>query len=304
MNMRRFCLVALMALASAGMVAAQEGGMAALPFTRIDRNPRSSAFAGGGRASVGAPGAWQAFGAAASLPFMEGMVDGALGFQLWEPNNEVDQTINIQGGAAVKFGSIGIALGGAYQSGIPNGDFTPSDRLVSLGFAYGIGQRISLGLNARYAAQSLAKDISFSGFSFDLAVLGKITRELSATLGVSTLGTPVASSGDTPFGQPTYAFAGLAWRQLFGTDHALEGVLDGEYGFDGQFAGSVGAEYAFRNLVFVRAGYRLAGEYALLPSHLSLGLGFSYAGFRLDASFLTLNPMLGNTFSVAAGYRF
>ena len=49
---------------------------------------------------------------------------------------------------------------------------------------------------------------------------------------------------------------------------------------------------------------RLAAEYALVPSHLSLGLGFSYAGFRADVSFLTLSPYLGNTFSFGIGYSF
>ena len=46
--------------------------------------------------------------------------------------------------------------------------------------------------------------------------------------------------------------------------------------------------------------YFLAG----LPSHLALGLGFQYAGFRLDASFLTASPLLGNTLHVGIGYTF
>lgn len=301
---RKIILSAIVALLGAGSVAAQEGRAVALPFTRIDRNPRTSALAGSGAASISHPGAYQAFRGAAALPFQKGMLDGGLGVQLWMPTNEVDQSTNIQGGVALRFGSFGVAVGGAYDICLPMGDFTPSDRLVGLGLSYAIANRISLGVNARYAAQGLAKDFTVNGFSFDVTVLGRITEELSATLGVSTLGTTVLSADETPFGQPSFALAGLAWRKLIGKDHAVEAVLDGEYNFDGTFAGALGAEYAFREMVFVRAGYRLAAEYALVPSHLSLGLGFQYAGFRADVSFLTLSPYLGNTFSFGIGYSF
>lgn len=304
MNVKRLFLLATLFVAVSARMAAQDGGRVALPFSRIDRSPRTSAFAGAGMASLTDVGAFQAFRGAAALPFQQGMFDAGIGIQMWEPSNEVDKTTNFQGGVALHIGSFGVALGGAYQSGVAAGKFTPSDRLVGLGLAYGIGKRFSLGVNARYAAQSLSKDITIKGFSADLTLLALITKELSATVGVSTLGTQVKGSDDTPYTQPSYALAALAWRHGFGESHAVEMVLDGEYNFDGSLAGALGAEYAFRSLLYVRAGYRLAGKTAILPSHLALGIGVHYSGFKADISFLTASALLKNTINFGIGYSF
>ena len=304
MNVKRTITSAVMLLAAVTMMTAQEGGKAALPFTRIDRNPRTGGMAGAGMASVSQPGAYSAFRGAAALPFLKGTADGALSLQLWEPANEVDKTTNIQGGAALHFGSFGVAIGGAFQGGVPVGGYTPSDRLVGLGLSYAMGSRISVGLNARYAAQSFAQNASVNGFSADLTVLGRITESLSATLGVCTLGSSVIASDGTPFGQPSYVLLGIDWISTFSQVNTVELALDAEYNFDGTFGAAIGAEYAYKRMVFVRAGYRAAAQYAVIPSHLALGLGFQYAGFRLDASFLTASPLLGNTLHVGIGYTF
>ena len=279
---------------------------AAVPFIRIERNPRSAAWAGAGRASVAGASAYSAFQGASQLPFLAGTMDAALGIQLWEPGNAVDKTTNFGGGAALHFGSFGVALGGAYQMGQPlSGGYRPSDRLVSLGLAYGIAGRVSLGFNLRYAGQSLAAGTSVNSFSMDISALGSITKELSATLGIQGLGPMVKGSvADLNYPLPSCVYAGLAWRHNFAADHTVEAVLDGEYNFDGRPAGALGAEYAFRKLLFVRAGYRLASASAVIPSHLALGIGFCFSGFRADVTYLTASSLLGNTVNIGIGYSF
>ena len=274
----------------------------ALSFTRIDRNPRSSAMAGAGAASVSS-GWYSAFGQAARLGFRQDKVDGGVGVQLWEPNNDVDKSTNLSAGAAVKLGRFSVALGGAYQMGVsgPQDSFTPSDRLLSLGAAYNIADVVSVGLNARYAAQGLTSEVSVDGYSFDLTVVGRISPALSAAVGVGNIGTKVNGS-NAYFGQPAYACAGLAWVLAPASVHRCELLLDGEYNFDGTLALTVGAEYAYNKTFYARAGYRIAGEKAPIPSHLGVGLGLRYSFLRLEASYLTASPILGNTVNLGVAF--
>lgn len=259
-------------------------------------------MAGAGMASVN-NGWYAAFGSAAQLGFqpMKGDVGAAL--QLWEMSNDVDKTTNIQAGAGLRFGNFGVALGGAYQMGVMQGTYTPSDRLVSLGLAYNIGGFVSIGLNARYAAQHFTQEARVSGLSMDISALGRISPEITVAVGVGCLGGQVSGSADA-YPQPAYARAGAAWHHAFGPMHAVELALDAEYGFDGAAAGTIGLEYGYNHSIYARAGYRLAGKKALIPSHLGLGVGLQFRGFRLEASYLTASPILGNTLNLGAAYKF
>ncbi len=300
MKMQRLILAVALFLPIA--LNAQEAQNAALAFTRIDRNPRTSAFAGAGLASTGAS-AWSAVADAAQISFLEGLGDAALGVQLWQPTNEVDKTTNFGGGAAFRFGSFGVGLAGAYQKGVPFGGYTPNDLLISLGASYNILDVVSVGLNARYAAQHLTQTAKVNGFSADLSVIGRILPQLTAAISVGNLG-PKVKASDASFGQPAYLKLGAAWNQTLAEKHTLEILLDGEYNFGSAAAGAIGLEYNYGRFVFARAGYRLAGEKALIPSHLAFGIGAQFAGFRADVSFLTASKLLGNTLNIGLGYNF
>ena len=297
----RNSFLALFLLLSALSAQAQE----ALVFTRIDRNPRSAAMAGAGAASV-SNAAYSGFGKAALLPLQEGTLDAGLGFQLWAPGDALAKTTNIQLGAGARFGNFGVALSGAYQAGVPEGDFAPSDGIVGLGFAYRIGKFLSLGVNLRYAGQALAPGAKVHGFSGDFSVAGKLPAGFTVIGGVSTLGTRVkGSQEDMEFVQPAYVFLGGCWHKAFGKS-ALELDLDGEYDVAGKFAGAFGAEYAWDELLFFRAGYRLASAGAVIPSHLALGLGVQFAGFRIEAAWMGAASYApkNNTLTFGLGYRF
>ena len=257
---------------------------------------------GAGMASVN-NGWYAAFGNAAQLGFQPVKGDVGAALQLWEMSNEVDKTTNLQAGAGLRFGSFGVALGGAYQMGVMQGTYTPSDRLVSLGLAYNMKEIVSIGLNARYAAQSFTQEAKVSGFSIDISALGRISPEITVALGVGCLGGQVQGSADS-YPQPAYARAGAAWHHAFGPMHALELALDGEYNFDGAAAGTIGLEYGYNHTIYARAGYRLAGKKALIPSHLGLGVGLQFRGFRLEASYLTASEILGNTLNLGVAYKF
>ena len=289
---------ALLVVSSANLAAQNT----ALGLVRIDRNPRTSALAGAGSASVG-NGAYAAFKNAAALPSLQGLGDAFTSVQLWEMSNEVDKTTNIAAGTGFRFGQLGVALGAVYQTGVPAGEFTPSDYLVSLGLAYNIKDIVSVGVNARYAGQNFTQTAKVGGLSVDLSVQGRITQELSVAGTVACLG-PKVKGSLAEYSQPAYAGIGLAWKHALAEKHRLELVLDSEYSFDSAFAAAIGAEYAYDNLAFLRVGYRMAGKNAVIPSHLALGVGFRFQGFRTDISYLTASPVLGNTLSFGTGYSF
>lgn len=299
--MKRLYIVAAVTLllANFGNLAAQN---TALGFTRIDRNPRTAALAGAGAASV-ENGAYAAFKNAATLPCLQGMGESFLGLQLWEMSNKVDKTTNLAAGVGFRFGQLGVALGGVYQKGVPDTGFTPSDYLVSLGLAYSIQDIVSIGVNARYAGQRFAPSAKVSGFSVDVSVSGKVGQELSVIGAVAGLG-PKVKGSVAEYSQPAYASLGVAWKHSLAPEHGVELVLDGEYNFDNTLAAAIGAEYAYDNLAFLRVGYRAAGKNAVIPSHLALGVGLQFQGFRAEVAYLTASPILGNTLSIGVGYRF
>jgi len=276
----------------------------ALSFTRIDRNPRTSAMAGAGIASV--QSSWHgAFGNAAQLGFQQGKVYTGVGMQLWELNNEVDKSTNLHAGAGLRFGNFAVALGGAYQMGTAGtqSTYTPNDLLLAIGLAYNIEEVVSIGLNARYATQRFTREAGVNGYSFDLTVIGRITPALSAAVGVGNIGNKVKGSDDF-YGQPAYAHGGLAWKPALTAEHSVEVLLDGEYNFDGSFAATLGAEYAYNQVVYARAGYRYASEKAVIPSHLGVGLGLRFGHTRVEASYLTASPILANTINLGVAFNF
>lgn len=281
---------------------AQEAQNAALPFTRIDRNPRTSAFAGAGVASTNAS-AWGALNNAAQLSYLEGFGDAALGFQLWRPSADEDKTTNFGGGAAFRFGDFGVALMGIYDKCEPFAGYNPSELLISLGASYNILDVVSVGLNARYAVQNLAANAKASGFSADLSIIGRILDGFTAGVTVGSIG-PKVKGSEASFGQPAYARLGVAWNTALAEKHGIQLLLDGEYNFGAAAAVSAGAEYNYNHLVYARVGYRYAGQKALIPSHLGAGIGLQFKGFRLDASYITASEILGNTVNIGLGYSF
>lgn len=244
---------------------------------------------------------YDAFGNAARLGFLEGKVDGGAGLQLWEMSNEADKSTNLHAGAGLRFGQFAVGLGGAYQMGIPQGTFTPNDLLLSAAVAYNISDVVSIGLNGRYAAQQFTREAGVNGYSFDLTVIGRITPALSAAVGVGNIGNEVRGS-EGFYGQPAYAHGGIAWKPALADGQCLELLLDGEYNFDGNFAATLGVEYAYNKTVYARAGYRYASEKAVTPSHLGIGLGVQFGYLRVEASYLTASPVLGNTLGLGVAF--
>ena len=274
----------------------------ALTFTQIDRNPVTSAFAGAGSASMGNT-AWSAFSNASILPFYDGTVDASVSYQNWMPG--LAKAMHVNAGVACKVTpNLGLSVGYAMQKEAAMDGFRPTDQVIALGLAYGLGEKWALGVNGRFASQRLTEDFKYSGFSGDAFVAFQPSRALRLTAGVSTLGTEVVSQTEDPFRQPASAKMAADWSLRFSDALGMEVVADAGYFFSGEYGVSVGAQLDWSEMVFLRGGYRYASERCVIPGHVGLGAGVKFAGFRVDVSFLTASPVLGNTLCVGLGYSF
>lgn len=308
--MRRLLPTALALFLAAVSLHAQE--TEALSFTRIDRNPVTSAFAGAGSASMGNV-AWSAFSNASVLPLYDGTLDAAVSFQRWAP--ALSGGTHWNAGVAYKIAPrLGVSVGYALQRGVERevldengleaGLFRPSDQVFALGLAFGLGEKWALGLNGRYASQRLTESILSSGFSGDVSFSFQPSDAFRLSFGVSSLGPRVKSQTGTTYRQPASAQVAADWSLHFSEAFSLDLLADADYFFSGNYGVSVGTELAWSRTAFLRAGYRYATPGCVLPGHVALGAGVRFAGFRLDVSWLTASPSLGNTISAGLGFAF
>ena len=289
---------AIVAVFFTAMVFAQTNSDA-LSFTREESDPLLRATAGAGIATPGRL-QWGAFHGSASAAFAQesfaaGATYGYLG----------DKSLI---GASVGWKpdwNISVSAGINYFAGPEVLSYKTHDLAASLGVAYRVAQRLSIGLNARYAVQSLSADISKKGFSADLGLMYLPLDNLSFTAGVSTLGTKVKSEDGTAYSQPSMAYAGAWYSQPIG-DFNADASLSAEFGFAGDISAAAAIGFHLPGDIFhINAAYRYATKNSVLPSRLALGVGTKLYGFTLD---LTYNMMpagkSAHCFSVGVGYAF
>ena len=308
--MRRLLPTALALFVAAVSLHAQ--GAEALPFIRIDRNPVTSAFAGAGSASM-ANVAWSAFSNASVLPLYDGTLDAAVSFQRWAPALSGGTLWNA--GVAYKIAPrLGLSVGYSRLRGVEMeeldiygqeaGRFRPSDQEFAFGLAFGLGEKWALGVNGKYALQRLSVSTRFSGFCGDVFALFQPLADLRFTAGISSFGPKVKSQSGGSYSLPTSAKVAADWCLRFTDAFCMDILADADYFFIGEYGVSAGMELAWNRMAFLRAGYRYATPGCVLPGHVALGAGFRFSGFRVDVSWLTASPTLGNTLSAGLGFAF
>lgn len=273
-----------------------------LTFSRIERNPRSSALAGSGAASVSNV-AYASFTNAAIVPFYEGTLDVGAGYQYWAPSLGAANAVNL--GASYKFGRVGVTVGGVYQMEKLFDGFRPYELQLNAGAGVRILKWLGVGVNARFVSEALYQGKTITGFGMDAMAIFLPAKGLSLTAGISNFGTPVKSSTEMLYDQPVAIRLAAAYLLPFAGKHSVEFMLDEDYYLSSEAnAVSAAAEYSFNKMIYARAGYRYASKKAAYGSHLGLGLGFQFKGIRLDVSYITASDVIGNSITAGVGYRF
>ena len=293
--------MAAVALLSSICVYAQTSEV--LTFSRVERNPRAVAVAGAGAASMSSV-SHASFVNSAVIPFYDGSGDFGVGYEYWAPSLGAAHAVNVAG--AYKFGSVGVSLGGVYQMEQKDPDgFSPSEVQINLGAGVKLLPWMGLGVNARYLRENMFKGYSNGAFGLDAMLLFTPVKGLSVTVGASNIGSSIKDSAGNSYPQPSSVKAAAAYLLGINSKNALEFMLDEDYFWTSRTnAVSFGMEYSYARMVYARVGYRIATEGAAYPSHLGLGLGAEYKGFRLDVSYLTLSEAIGNSVAIGLGYRF
>jgi len=178
----------------------------------------------------------------------------------------------------------------------PIGTFTPTDLTAYLNLARSLGDKVQVGLTARYFYTRV--------YNHDAAGLGvdggvRVTPAKGLTLGASVV----------DFGRTMYYVREVFWlptRGRLGASYdfipfergRLTVAADGSYFFYGQTPGAAaGLEFAWNEVVALRAGYDFLSE----ANHLDFGLGLQAGVFRFDYSYAPMGFGLGGAHRVSVG---
>jgi len=178
-----------------------------------------------------------------------------------------------------------------------NGTFTPKENSFGLSGAFEVVKGLSVGAGFRMATSQLGPETKGNAFAADISAR-YVNKGLQVGAAVCNLGTKVK------YGESAYALPALV---RVGGSYSIVGITAGaqvEYLFSGALMASFAAEYAWKDMVFARAGYHYGPADKAVPSYASLGLGARFFGVSLQAAWLFASPTLGNSLSFGLGYAF
>ena len=174
--------------------------------------------------------------------------------------------------------------------------------MVNAGAGYAVNSFFSLGVNVKYGKEQLLKDYSKSAVAADFFAAG-FFKGFELAAGVSNLGGKIASESTGDFSLPAaFTLAGSYMKVAAGVHH-LEARFKFDHYFSGSTGVSVGAQYGYAGLVYVRGGYHYGGE-TIIPSFASAGLGLHLYNITIDAVCLFASETLQDSFGLSLGVEF
>ena len=170
------------------------------------------------------------------------------------------------------------------ENGNVKGTVKPGEQRILAGVSLRLAETFFIDVNGKYYMADLAGNKA-SAFAGDIG-FSYAKDALTAGLKVADIGSKY-SFGSTAYSLPMRILAGGSYTLAPADKHSI--MLGADLGYiipEGYqaFTAAVGAQYAFNQMVFARAGYHYAS--AVAPSFASFGLGFAFKGVGLDAAYL------------------
>lgn len=235
-------------------------------------------------------------------------------YTLWQPKTARNALSGVAG-----FGKIGdkLAIGAGVRyfthqpynlsgpNGVITGSYTPKEYAAELGVAYRIIPGLSVGAAAHFIGSDLSEQGQTTAIAADVAATYSV-KGFTASVGATNIGGKIKYA-TTEYALPSMGRFGLGYTLHSADTHRVSVTAEGDYLLDSQSVmGGLGIEYAFREMVAVRAGYHYGEETKGIPSYASAGIGVCFAGITLDAAYLIAggDSPLKNSLSVSLGYRF
>ncbi len=163
---------------------------------------------------------------------------------------------------------------------------------------------LSAGGNFKYIKSSIA-EYKASSFSIDTGVVGKVDLLKSGSI---LFGASVLNIGKSPVyvnvasSLPFKIKAGVGYKfNLFSPSNSLL-IMSELLVYNGANV-SVGMEYSFLNMVFLRAGYSVI-SYQKVLSNISIGAGIQYFNIKIDYALKLSGEMNSETKNILSiGYK-
>ena len=285
-------------------------GNTAMPFVQTGRNPVSVSMAGAAGVLTGNP--YASLENMAAAAFSPVSLAAGASYQIYSPSFQKSTSINA-GALYRAMDNLVVSASFVSESGEPYdvftisgskaGTFTPKEMIISGGAAYQVTENIAAGAAAHYVTQTLSEKVNLSAICLD-AHVAYCAGDLLVSAGVSTIGGSVESQSGKKDSLPSAAVLSGTYHLGLGESLGLDPYLKGEYFLTGGIGASAGAQFSFKDMVFVRAGYHLGTDGAPVPSFAAAGLGFKFMGVGLDLAYILASETLGGSLLGGLTYAF
>ncbi|KUO62181.1 hypothetical protein APF79_04205 [bacterium BRH_c32] len=194
---------------------------------------------------------------------------------------------------------------GNYNPGLTGETVTPGSKVFGLSFSRKLTDKFAFGLTAKYAYEDLVVK-SASSIIFDGGLLYQTGfRSIQIGASVRHFG-PEVKFFDKSYPLPQTFTIGISANLLAPENSLLMDINDQRmlFAFDLSHPRDytqqyqVGLEYAFKEMFFLRAGYKANFD----EEGLTLGAGVKYNNYRIDYSFNDYGDYLGNVHRFTIGF--
>ena len=278
-------------------------GEAGVPFLRFGVGARAAAM---GEAYVAVAED------ASSVFFNPGAMPAVLGTHITLAHNEYLEFFRFEQAAIThetEWGTFGFMFTGLFMDDMERRDDAPTEPLGTFG-AYDIAAAIAYG---RYIVPNVAVGVSFkaiyeridelsaSGFAVDAGIY-HVSRIPGVKLAaaVANLGTPMKFESEE-FALPRYGRIGGSYeREVPALDGRVMATLDVLFPNDDDVREHIGAEYSYRRMLSLRAGYKAGYD----SQNATFGMGVFWRDINFDYAFLPVSNDLGDSHRFGLGFSF
>ena len=212
-----------------------------------------------------------------------------------------------------RIGTFGVSLTALYTDEMkvrtplqPDGTgetFYSNNYRVSFSYSRYLTDRVSFGGSINYINMALYSDFTADAISIDIAALYVTNfRGFRFGMKIANFGSEVKFVNES-YPLPTNFNFGLAMNAIEGREQKLLVSLSAAKPNDGQPLGQIGAEWSFKDYLFLRTGYRLNHEVATYSFGGGLLMNISKYNFKFDYSYSDFS-LLGAAHRFGIGLSF
>ena len=194
---------------------------------------------------------------------------------------------------------------GIYNPGLTGNTVQPGSMVFGLSFARRLTEKFSFGLTAKYAREDLvvqtASSVIFDGgvlfdTGFNSLTLSAVLRHFGPKIKYFNKSYPLPQT--FTLGVSGYLIAPGSSFLMVSEENKVLLSYDLSQPRDYSQQHHVGVEYAYANLLFLRAGYKINFD----EEGLTYGFGIAYTGIRMDYSYTDFGEFLNAVHRFSVGF--